>query len=118
MKISIEDDQLNLELSVGEKLCCCRRTLSVPLGSVRGMTEGVPEPRLLEVRVPGTHIPGVIKAGTFWTREGKEFWYVTPGKSEYVTLELDETAPFRRIVLGLDGDNRTVLSQLKVPEMA
>ena len=118
MKLRIENDSLNIELSTGEKLCSCRRTLAVPLRSVCRIENGVPEPRLLEMRAPGTFIPGVIKAGTYWTRRGKEFWFVTRGKSDYVTLELDDSAPFRRIVLGLDGENRAVLSKVKLMETA
>ncbi|OIO52705.1 hypothetical protein COY93_01105 [Candidatus Uhrbacteria bacterium CG_4_10_14_0_8_um_filter_58_22] len=118
MKLRIENDRLNIELSTGEKLCSCRRTLSVSLRSVRSIEDGVPEPRLLEMRVPGTFIPGVIKAGTYWTRRGKEFWFVTRGKSDYVTLELDDSASFRRIVLGLDRENRAVLSGIRLMELA
>ena len=73
----------------------------------------MPEPRLLEVRVPGTFIPGVIKAGTYWTRAGKEFWYVRRGMSDYVTIELADGAPFRRMVFGLDGDISGFLDGLR-----
>ena len=33
-----------------------------------------------EIKAPGTSIPGLIKAGTFYSNRGKEFWYVTKGK--------------------------------------
>ncbi len=40
------------------------------------------------VRV-GTHIPKVFMAGTFWTKEGKIFYYVRDA-SKCITLELKD----------------------------
>jgi hypothetical protein len=31
-------------------------------------------PTWKEIRAPGTAIPGLIKAGTYYTFRGKEFW--------------------------------------------
>jgi hypothetical protein len=69
---------------------------------VRGAKEGSPGRRIIDIRVFGSFIPGSLKAGTFYTREGREFWFVERGRQHYVTLELAPEAPYRRVVLGLD----------------
>lgn len=56
--------------------------------------------------MPGTYFPGLIKAGTYYTRNGKEFWYVIRGKN-YLTIEL-ENESYKRIVLGLDENQEWV----------
>jgi hypothetical protein len=113
MQVTLSDDNLILEFSAVEKICSCRRSVEVSVEHIAKVRPGVPEPRLLEVRVPGTFIPGVIKAGTYWTRTGKEFWYVRRGMPRYVTIEMVEDAPFRRMVLGLDEGEHVFLKDLK-----
>ncbi len=54
-----------------------------------------------EWRAPGTYLPGIIKAGTFFSRTGCEFWYITP-RSEHLTLDLKDEW-FKRIVLNVDN---------------
>ncbi|MFC1638762.1 hypothetical protein ACFL26_00645 [Patescibacteria group bacterium] len=115
MRVSIDDGNLKIEFSRTERLCSCRRAVDVPLEHIRHVSEGIPEPRLLEMRVPGTYIPGVLKAGTFWTRGGKEFWYVRRGQPEYMTIELREDAPFRRVVLSLDEGESVRIRELTRP---
>ncbi len=112
MRVSLTDGNLVVEFTAVEKICSCRRSLEIPAGHIREVRGGVPEPRLLEVRVPGTFIPGVIKAGTYWTRSGKEFWYVRRGMPAYITIELVEEAPFRRMVLGLESVEEGLIEDL------
>jgi hypothetical protein len=51
-------------------------------------------------RAPGTHIPGVITAGTFYAAEGRVFWDVhAPEKAIAIGLH-DER--FVKIVVGVD----------------
>jgi len=113
MRVTLSNDSLTLHFTVAEKICSCRGSIEISATHIREVRSGVPEPRLLEVRVPGTFIPGVIKAGTFWTRSGKEFWYVRRGMPRYVTIELSEEAPFRRMVLGLADGGNGFLDDLK-----
>jgi hypothetical protein len=49
---------------------------------------------------PGTFLPGAIKAGTYYTPRGREFWYVTKDK-DYLVLELQDE-PFKKIILTLE----------------
>jgi len=59
-----------------------------------------PETSWRDLRAPGTFFPGIIKAGTYYTKRGKEFWYYKKGKKPLV-LELRNES-YKRIILGLD----------------
>ena len=64
-------------------------------------TTAEPQNSWTDIKAPGTHVPGVIKAGTYYTRRGKEFWYVI-ADAKFLTLELHDE-PYQKIVLTLDG---------------
>lgn len=116
MRVFVENGVLHVQLGLRERIWACRGGVCAPLSSVVRMDRGIPGPRLLDIRAPGTFIPGIIKAGTYLTRDGKEFWYVPRGMPHYVTIELRE-GPYRRIVLGLD-DAESVERALGVTEAA
>lgn len=80
------------------------------------MTTAKPQCRRKELRAPGSFFPGVIKAGTYYNDQGKEFWYVTQDR-DYLTLELKDES-YQRIVLTIDNNDswQQTLSQLKVTE--
>jgi len=111
MKIEVEDQILIIELAGSEKLVSCKRRLEIQAGHILEVRSGVPDARL-EMPMLATSIPGVIKAGTYLTRNGKEFWFVKPDKKLYLTVELHEDAPYRRLVLGLDHGEDSFLTEL------
>jgi len=51
------------------------------------------------LRVPGTHIPGVIRYGSYGVGAGREFW-ATMREPDVVVIEAGG-GPYCRIVLGL-----------------
>lgn len=116
MRLSIDKDQnlLNIELSNQERLWSFRwnKTLSIPLGHIRKISTETPEITWLELRAPGTFLPGVIKAGTYYNKQGRDFWYATRGKG-FLVLELEQDK-YRRVVLTLD-DNESWASRLRSP---
>ncbi|MEO1445206.1 MAG: hypothetical protein AAFV46_03030, partial [Cyanobacteria bacterium J06635_11] len=70
-----------------------------------------PETTWNELRAPGTALPGFIKAGTYYTQRGREFWYVlraskgaSNGGQNCLCLDMSE-GYYKRIVLesGLAG---------------
>ena len=103
MKLSINHVSLKVELSLADKVLSIRGSLLIPLQHIREATTKRPETCWWrDIRMPGMYFPGLIKAGTYYTRKGKEFWFVTRGK-KYLTLEL-ENESYQRIVLGVDNN--------------
>jgi hypothetical protein len=65
---------------------------------------------------PEFFLPEVIKTGTYYTDQGKEFWYVTQDRN-YLILELKDE-PYKRIILTLNNNEswQQTLSQLSAAQ--
>ena len=102
MKISITRDELRINFSITKKILSVKGSFKIPLKHVVRVTTLKPKPTWKEIKAPGTFIPGLIKAGTYYTDKGREFWFVTKGKG-ILNLELKNES-YKRIVLGLDAN--------------
>ncbi|WP_310481418.1 hypothetical protein [Chamaesiphon sp. VAR_48_metabat_403] len=99
MKLNLTTDLLTIELEWYEQLWAVtlERQMHIPLDRIDRATTDEPQSNWAEIRAPGTFLPGVIKAGTYYTKRGREFWYVTTDNN-YLTLELHDE-PYRQIVI-------------------
>lgn len=102
MNLSIIDNKLLIELEWYEQLWAFNwdKMFEIPVERITSVTTDKPPSSWTEIRAPGTFLPGVIKAGTYYTPRGKEFWYVTRDK-DYLVIEL-QNEPFKKIILTLD----------------
>jgi hypothetical protein len=102
MNLTIFGDRLQIELEWYEQLWAftLNKTFDIPLSHIQRATTEEPQSSWMELRAPGTFLPGIIKAGTYYTRQGKEFWYVTKD-TDYLVLELKDES-FKRIILTID----------------
>lgn len=104
MILNIIGSRLKIELEWYEKLWAFRfQDLEIDLQHIERVSTEKPLSSWTEIRAPGTAIPGVIKAGTYYTNRGKEFWYVTQDKN-YLILEL-RNEEYKRVILNVeDGE--------------
>ena len=79
-------------------------SFKIPLKHIVSVSTQVPKPTWKEVKAPGTFIPGLIKAGTYYTDKGKQFWFVTKGKG-ILNIELKNES-YKRIILGIDNNTK------------
>jgi hypothetical protein len=73
--VSTSDDTLIIEIKGWDQVWALKRRLDIPLNHVtriRGAADEIPR----GIRIPGTHLPGVIAAGTFYDGGEKAFWAV------------------------------------------
>ena len=99
MQLTIEDKAIKIQFEPAERLWAFHLSsqIRVPLSSISSVRLERPETTWRELRSPGTYLPGVIKAGTYYTERGREFWYVQGSQR---CLCLDMTAGYyKRIVL-------------------
>jgi hypothetical protein len=97
--LSIDQGELRVDVRGWSRLWAFKRRLRVPLSKIRAARwdPAVARGWWKGWRLPGTHIPGVIVAGTFYRRGGREFWDVRAGPNA-VTIEL-EGGKYRRLVV-------------------
>jgi hypothetical protein len=99
MQLSLEDDKLSIEFEWYEQLWAVRfdRVIEISIAHIQTVSTAEPQCNWAAVRAPGTFVPGIIKAGSYYTKQGKEFWYVTDDKN-YLTLELQDES-YRRVIV-------------------
>ena len=105
--VLVDNDDLVVEVHGLDKLWSLKSRLTIPLEFVRGATADptiAREPKGL--RGPGTHVPGVVVAGTSRQNGGKVFWAVHhPEKA--VVIELSDHT-YGRLVIEVDDPRTTV----------
>lgn len=103
MHLAIADQTLELHLNNRERLWAFHVSpkIAVPLPQITAVSPTAPPNDPWMIRAPGTGLPGVLVAGTFYSRRGREFWYVyyTP-QDPYLVLDVAE-GYYKRLVLTL-----------------
>jgi hypothetical protein len=109
MHLELSADTLQVHLSPLERLLAIHpgRTLTLPLRAIGGVQVGVPGARHLRLRAPGTALPFVVRAGTFYGKRGREFWYA-PARRACLQVEVAE-GPYRHLVLAVEAPEEWAL---------
>jgi hypothetical protein len=112
VEISIIGDQLHLELKGFDKLWAFKSQLDIPLRHVLSVRH---DPSAVSgwwhgIKLPGTYIPGVITAGTFYQNGQRVFWDVhDPQNSIIIQLHDDR---FDELIVEVN-DPPFAVSQIK-----
>jgi hypothetical protein len=106
-RVNIDGDDLIVDVEGLDKLWALKSRLTIPLANVRGATI---DPGIVRgpkgFRAPGTHMPGVIVAGTFHHDGERVFWDVhDPAKAVVIQLDGERYA---RLVIEVDDPSATV----------
>ena len=103
MELRQEEEAVRIEFTWYERLLAVRpgADMVLPYRHIRSASTGAPQPPAFEWRIPGTALPGVIKAGSYYSKRGWEFWYVTrKHRDSLLVVELQDER-YARVVLGL-----------------
>ncbi len=97
--LELTGDLLRVRLGLLDRFCCLHGDLLLPTASIAGVAvasrTAVPRSGL---RLPGTSVPGVIRAGSFGRGPRRDFWDVRRAES-YLVVVLHPGGPYRRVVL-------------------
>ncbi|WP_031077928.1 hypothetical protein [Streptomyces sp. NRRL S-118] len=108
-KVTVENRSLVVEVEGLDRLWALRSRLDIPLANVRGATHdpGIArEPK--GIRTGGTHVPGVITAGSFRHDGERVFWDVRNPAGAVVIELADER--YARLVVEVDDPRAVVAS--------
>jgi hypothetical protein len=90
VKINIEGTKAVFEVEGWHKLWSLRSTLEIPLAHIRNVYAD-PEPAMgwfQGLKIAGTELPDIFRAGTFYQQGGLVFWDVrNPEKTIVIELE-------------------------------
>jgi hypothetical protein len=97
--LDVVGDSLVVRISGKDSVYSMSRGMTIPLASIQGVAvaPAATVPRT-GVRLPGTGIPGVLRAGSFGKGARRDFWLVRRAK-ELLVVELQPGEPYRRLVL-------------------
>ena len=108
VSVSIEGDRVRFEVEGMDKLWAFKSQLEIPLEHIFTVRS---DPYAAQGwfhgwRMPGTEIPGLITAGTFYSRDGAVFFDVhSPDKA--IVIELNHEH-YKRLVVEVDDPEGTV----------
>ncbi len=88
VEIFVAADTLKIEVLGWSKLWCLKSRLDVPLCCIRSATADGVLPSRFWLRLPGTYIPGVIKAGSYWNGSQWSFWDIRRRRDNVVVIAL------------------------------
>lgn len=103
MMISVTHERIGIRLTALEKILSVRGSFGMMTADVVGVGTDVPPTTWKEIRAPGTFLPGVVKAGTYYTARGKEFWCLFRGKTP-LRIELKNNS-YKRVILGTEDSS-------------
>jgi hypothetical protein len=104
--VELTDDKLVVHVQGADRFWALKSRLEIPLAHVAGAQPGSEEARkwLHGMRLGGTHIPGAISAGRFYTEGRSVFWDVhDPEKA--IGIELRDER-YGRLVLEVEDPER------------
>ena len=108
MDLSIAEGKLVLHVRGADKLWALKSSLEIPLVHVAGVRA---DPEIARgwhhgIRMPGTNVPGVITAGTFYQDGKRVFWDVHhPEKT--IVIELHDER-YNELVVEVDDPDGAV----------
>ena len=98
-RIVPQNDTITIELEFFEKLLSLHGDFKLDRSSISEVSTTKIDISWKELRAPGSFIPGLIKSGTYYTGQGKEFGYVSRSKPHQLIIEL-QNYTYKRLVLG------------------
>lgn len=104
--ITVSDDSVSIRLTGWDMIWAFKRSLLIPFSCISEVYGRPKELKPPWIRAPGTQIPGVIVAGTYFGRGRKEFWSCRY-KSESMVFDL-KAHRYTRVVIDIDDARRRI----------
>ena len=107
-KVEVTGDALIVHVRGMDRLWALKSRLEIPLAHVVGaeIDPEVAQGWRKGIRAPGTHVPGVITAGTFYQEGERVFWDVHDPEST-VVIHLEDDL-YARLVIEVDDPSAAV----------
>ena len=102
VELTFGPDSVTFLLRGWSRFWALRSSVVVPLSAIRAVSRapaGIGRGWWKGWRMPGTHVPGVIVAGSYYRDGAWTFWDVRGSGEWAIVVELAQGAPFDRLVV-------------------
>ena len=106
--ISVDDDHLVVSITGIDRILALKSELRIPLSHIRSVSARPEVARswFHGLRIVGTSLPGVVRAGTFYTGDGKAFFDIhDPDRT--IELDLDHES-YKQAIVQVDDPDAAV----------
>jgi len=100
MQVFSDDSNLYIKFTILEKILGVHWSFTIPLNTISDIHTNSPTYMSHGLKFLGTFFPRLIKAGTYLTSRGKEFWYTTRNK-KFLSIELQQGF-YKRIIISVN----------------
>lgn len=122
MKIFTNNDEICVELHGREQFWALRAKVRIPQEAITNVRfeEQFQDWRKWQVRMPGTHAPRLLLAGSYWTEEGWDFLYIrrpagfiNPRVHNVLVIETSQDR-YKRVIVSCDeSESRDIVTWWK-----
>jgi hypothetical protein len=110
--VSISGDKLIVEVLGLHKIWALKNRLEIPVDHISSVRHA-PEERARGIRLPGTFIPGLITAGTYYEGGGKRVFWDVHDHEKAVAIELHDEK-FAAVIVEVADPEATIRNILNV----
>ena len=108
VELTVADGKLVLHVQGADQLWALKSSLEIPLEHVAGITADPSQARgwYHGLRMPGTNIPGVLTAGTFYSDGQRVFWDVHHPENTVIIALRDER--YNKLIIEVADPQATI----------
>lgn len=110
VRIEIDGSALDIQVQGMHKLWALKSSLRVPLSDIRDVRHDPERARRLipGLRVPGTHIPYVYTAGTYYQADFRADFWTVRDPERAIVIQCREGAAYDEIIVEVEDVQRTL----------
>lgn len=111
VEYKIDESFLIVEIKGWDRIWSLKGSLKIELEKIIGVRRRIADDAPPWLRAPGTYLPNIITAGTYYGKGKKEFW-CTKHKKSAVVIDLAD-ADYTRIVIDVEDDIDGLINSIR-----
>jgi hypothetical protein len=108
--ITVDGDALDIQVQGIHKLWAMKSSLRIPLADIRSVRQDAERARTMfpGARIPGTHIPYVYTAGTYYQADFRPDFWTVRNRENAIVIQFSLEAAYDEIIVEVEDPAATV----------